>query len=241
MTHEQFVTLTATDGHTFRAYTSAPDGAEPVDAIVLLHEIFGINKYMRTMAREFAEAGYLAIVPDLFARQEKDVELAYTGADFDHAIELRDNLDFALVLEDIAAAIGWTHAGERSTGRTGALGYCLGGGLAFMAARELDLDCAVSYYGVGVQDRIGLAEHIDIPVLFHFAEHDHYCPEPARELIRQAFRGRRNTEMYLYPGMGHAFATYERDSFDSLATKLAWERTMAFLDAYLASRSTVIR
>ena len=235
MTDEHFVTLTAADGHTFRAYISAPAEAEGAPALVLLHEIFGINKYMRTMAREFCEAGYLAIVPDLFARQERDVELAYTGPDFDHAIQLRDRLDYTLVMEDIDAAIGWVRARAGSAAGVGVLGYCLGGGLAFMAAAGLDVDCAVSYYGVGVQDRIGLADRIEVPILFHFAETDHYCPEPARELITSRFAGKTGAEAYLYPGVGHAFATYERDSFDMPSAILAWERTIAFLGGHLSA------
>ncbi len=236
MTDKQFVTLNAADGHTFRAYVSVPLRAHDAPSLVLLHEIFGINKYMRTMAREFSEAGYLVIVPDLFARQEQDVELAYTGTDFDHAIKLRDQLDLGLALKDIEAAIGWSR--EQSEEPVGVLGYCLGGGLAFMAAAELAVDCAVSYYGVGVQDRIGLADRIHVPVLFHFAETDHYCPEPARELITSRFDGKPGTETYLYSGVGHAFATYERSSFHMPSTALAWERTGAFLGRHLAPSRT---
>lgn len=239
MNASEYIKLTAADGHEFRAFTATPDSAERAPVLVLLHEIFGINKYMRTMAQEFADAGYLAVVPDLFARQEKDVELAYTGSDFDHAIELRDGLDFPAVLADIAATLGWGRHTDRGTGAVGSLGYCLGGGLSFLAAADLKLDCAVSYYGVGVQDRIAVAPQIDCPILFHFAENDHYCPPTARHLIEQAFSAEQTAEFHLYPGTGHAFATYERNSFDLEAKELAWQRTLRFLQTWMPTSASL--
>lgn len=238
MNATEYIKLTAADGHEFRAFTATPDSAERAPVLVLLHEIFGINKYMRTMAQEFADTGYLAVVPDLFARQEKDVELAYTGSDFDHAIKLRDGLDFAAVLEDIAATVSWGRHTRRGTAAVGSLGYCLGGGLAFLSAAELKLDCAVSYYGVGVQDRIALAPQIDCPVLFHFAENDHYCPPAARHDIEEAFSAEQTAAFHLYPGTGHAFATYERNSFDSGAKELAWQRTLRFLQTWMPTSAS---
>lgn len=239
MNASEYIKLTAADGHEFRAFTSTPASPEAAPVLVLLHEIFGINKYMRTMAAEFAAAGYVAVVPDLFARQEKDVELAYTGPEFDHAIELRDGLNFAAVLSDIAAAVEWGRHGGTGTGDVGTLGYCLGGGLSFLTAAELKLDCAVSYYGVGVQDRIAVAPRIDCPILFHFAENDHYCPPAARHLIEAAFSDEQTAEFHLYPGTGHAFATYERNSFDSAAKELAWQRTLRFLQTWMPTSASL--
>ncbi|MEN0137124.1 MAG: dienelactone hydrolase family protein [Rhodococcus sp. (in: high G+C Gram-positive bacteria)] len=233
MTLTSTVRLTAGDGHTFRAYSARPEAGHGRGGIVLLHEIFGINRYMRTMSEIFAAHGFQALVPDLFARQEVDVELDYAGEDFTHAIELRDNLDLSTAVLDISAAVQWLRRSDTSNGRVGALGYCLGGGLAILAAANTDVDTAVSYYGVGVQDRLGLAEQIDVPLLFHFAENDHYCPPEARTAIAEAFAGHREAEFYRYPGADHAFATFGRDTFDSDATDLAFERTLLHLQRWL--------
>lgn len=238
MNAAEYIQLTAADGHEFRAYTMAPDSPQPAPVLILLHEIFGINDYMRTMAQEFADAGYLVVVPDLFARQEKDVELAYTGTDFEHAIKLRDGLDFTAVLEDISAAVSWGHRTGRGTGSVGSLGYCLGGGLSFLASAKLDLDCAISYYGVGVQERIAAAPKIENPILFHFAENDHYCPPEARQLIEASFTDTQEAEFHVYPGTGHAFATYGRNSYDPSAKDLAWDRTLAFLTAWMPANAS---
>lgn len=223
-----YTTVTAHDGHAFRSYIEQAPPGERRGSLVLLHEIFGINHYMRTMAQEFAAAGYTSIVPDLFARQERDVELGTEGADFEHAIALRDALDYHAVVRDIAAAVD-SLRDRAPDNNVGVLGYCLGGGLAFLAASQLDVDCAVSYYGVGVQQRIELARDVRCPVLFHFAEHDHYCPPEARDLIVSAFAENPRAETYTYPGVGHAFATYGRDTFVESATALAWHRTTDFL------------
>jgi carboxymethylenebutenolidase len=227
------VQLRAADGHEFRAYVVEPTAPGNGNAIVLLHEIFGINSYMRTMAAEFAATGLTAVVPDLFARQERDVELGYHGEEFEHAIELRNGLDFDLVLDDIRAAMEWASSRPGNGGKVGLLGYCLGGGLAFLAASALDPACAVSYYGVGVQDRIERASGVRCPILFHLAENDHYCPPEARAVIEDAFARNSAAEFHLYPGTPHAFATYRRNTFDQLATDLAWDRTTTFLKDHL--------
>jgi dienelactone hydrolase len=148
VTEASEIQLLATDGHSFCAHVAFPDPVAPAPCVVLLHEIFGINSYMLAMAREFAAAGFVALIPDLFARQERDVNLAYEGPDFDHAIKLRDNLDFALALTDISAAVQWGRTTDRGNGAIAAVGYCLGGGLAFITAATADVDCAVSYYGL---------------------------------------------------------------------------------------------
>ncbi|MDT2009774.1 dienelactone hydrolase family protein [Rhodococcus opacus] len=189
MTSGSMVDLSAADGHTFRAYSVSPEVTEPVGGLVLLHEIFGINSYMRTMAEIFAGHGFHTLVPDLFARQERDVELGYSGDDFTHALELRDNLDRSTVTLDIGVASDFLRGGATSNGRVGTLGYCLGGGLAILAAAHTDVDTAVSYYGVGVQDHLDLAERINVPVLFHVAEHDHYCPRMHGPLLQRRSPG----------------------------------------------------
>lgn len=227
------VELTARDGHRLAGYLALPEQPTGSGGLVLLHEIFGINPYLRTMAETFAGHGFPTLVPDLFARQEKGVELGYGEADFAHAIALRDALDPAAAVDDITAATQFLRDLDTGNGRVGALGYCLGGGLAVLAAAHCGVDAAVSYYGVGVQDRLHLAGQIGVPLLFHFAEHDHYCPPPARHAIEEAFADHTDVEFYLYGGVGHAFATYGRDTFDEAATRRAFDRTLPHLERWL--------
>lgn len=235
-TRTSLVTLTAADGHRLRAYCASPGEAILDRSLVLLHEIFGINLYMRQMAQIFAQHGFTAIVPDLFARLETDVELNYDPDDLAHAIRLRDRLDWTRVRIDIDASVRYLRgAAINRNGKVGALGYCLGGGLAVLAAAKNAVDAAVSYYGVGVQDRLHFASEITVPLLFHFAENDDYCPAEARRAIGEAFAAHDNVHSFLYPGVGHAFATYGRGTFEPVATDLAFQRTVAHLDRWITS------
>ena len=227
-------TALVSDGHALPVHVVRPVGPI-VGGLVLLQEIFGVNAYMRQMAAEFAQRGLLVAVPELFARQEPGVDLGYDPEDLAHGIRLRDGLDWDAVELDIAAAVNVVRDVASEEVKVAAQGYCLGGGLAVLAAARCGVDAAVSYYGVGVQDRLHLAREIAVPVLFHLAEHDHYCPPKARTAIDQAFTDHDDVEIHLYPGVGHAFATYGRDTFDAAATELALARTLTFLEKWTTS------
>ena len=112
-------------------------------------------------------------------------------------------------------------------GKVGALGFCLGGKLAYLVAARTDVDCAVSYYGVGIEADIGEAAKVKCPMVFHFAELDKFAPAEAREQIKAAFAKRPDVEFYLYPGCDHAFAAPERASFNKPATLMAHSRSIA--------------
>jgi carboxymethylenebutenolidase len=112
-------------------------------------------------------------------------------------------------------------------GKVGALGFCLGGKLAYLTAARTDVDCSVCYYGVGIEADLGEASKIKCPMVFHFAELDKFAPAEAREQIKAAFAKRPDVEMYLYPGCDHAFAAPERTSFNKPATLMAHSRSIA--------------
>jgi carboxymethylenebutenolidase len=227
-------TAPVSDGHALPVHLIHPAG-QIVGGLVLLQEIFGVNAYMRQMASEFAQRGFLVAVPELFARQEPGVNLGYASEDLAHGIRLRDGLDWDAVELDMGAAVELVRDIAPAHMKVAAQGYCLGGGLAVLAAARCRVDAAVSYYGVGVQDRLHLAREIAVPVLFHLAEYDHYCPPEARTAIDQAFADHRDVQSHLYPGVGHAFATYGRDTFDAAATELALGRTLTFLEKWITS------
>jgi carboxymethylenebutenolidase len=223
-----YIEISARDEGRFAAYLATPPkGSGP--GLVLLQEIFGINDYMRAMADRFAEEGYVVLVPDLFWRIEPRIELGYEDADVARAMELYQRFDTDAAARDIAATVDALRGLAQHAGKVGALGYCLGGKMAYLAAARTDVDCAVSYYGVGVHEHLDEAANVRCPVVFHFAELDGYCPAEARAAIREAFAGRGDVECYLYPGCDHAFATYGREHFDKPATMMAYSRSLALL------------
>jgi carboxymethylenebutenolidase len=223
-----YIDIDSHDGRRFRAYHATPaQGSAP--GIVLLQEIFGINGYMREMADRFAEEGYVVLVPDLFWRMKPGVELGYGEADFREALGYNERLDVDLAISDIGSTLKALRALPMLAGRVGAIGYCLGGKLAMLAAARLDLDCAVSYYGVGLDAYVDEVPSIRCPMLFHFAGEDAHCSPDARETMLAAFADRPQLDAHVYPGCEHAFATPGRPHFDKPSATMAYSRTVALL------------
>jgi carboxymethylenebutenolidase len=222
----QWIEIAASGGGTFKGYLAVPEqGSGP--GIVLLQEIFGVNASMRAVADYYAEEGYVVLAPDLFWRMQPGVELGYGEADFARAFEYFQRFDVNQAIKDVGDALKVLRARPECKGKVGALGFCLGGKLAYLTAARTDVDCAVSYYGVGIDADIGEAKNIKGPMVFHFAELDKYADAAAREKIKAGFAGRSDAEFYLYPGCDHAFAAPERASFDKPATLMAHSRSIA--------------
>ena len=229
----QWIDIAAKDGGSFKGYLAVPaSGSGP--GILLLQEIFGVNKSMREVADHYAEEGYVVLAPDLFWRMEPGVELGYTEADFGKAMGYYQRFDANQSIRDAADALKVLRARPECKSKVGALGFCLGGKLAYLAAARTDVDCAVSYYGVGIEADLAEAHNIKGPMVFHFAELDRFAPTEAREQVKAAFKGRSDVEFYLYPGCDHAFAAPERSSFDKPATLMAHTRSIALLRRVLS-------
>lgn len=224
----EYIEIDANKGQTFSGYLARPrQGSGP--GLILLQEIFGINDYMKEMADRFAEEGYVVLVPDLFWRMKRGVNLGYTGEDFATALRYNDEFDVDLAMEDIASTIKALRSLDQHVGKVGAVGYCLGGKLAMLAAARTEIDCAVSYYGVGLDAYLGEVPKIGCPMAFHFAGEDALCPEATRETIQSALSAQPGVEQYVYAGCDHAFATPQREHFDKPATMMAYSRTIALL------------
>jgi carboxymethylenebutenolidase len=200
----QWIDIPAADGGTFRGYLALPaSGKGP--GIVLCQEIFGINEYIRDVADYYAEEGYAVLAPDLFWRIEPGIELGYMEADWKQAFELFQKFDTDKGMEDITATVQTLRTREEVAGKIGALGFCLGGRLAYLAAARSGVDCAVAYYGVSIDAYLNEASKINVPMVMHFAADDEYAPEEKVQKIQATFESRDNVEIYVYPGVDHAF------------------------------------
>jgi carboxymethylenebutenolidase len=212
-------TLEAADGHKLAAYRAAPAGV-PRGAIVVVQEIFGVNGHIRSVADDFASEGWLAIAPALFDRVERGIELGYTPADIERGRTIRGAVSNEAAMLDIAAALN----AVRPAGKVGVIGYCWGGTLAWVAACRLQgLAAAVSYYGGGIGELLGMNPLC--PVLAHFGEKDQSIPVQVAADMRQAHP---EVEVHVYPA-GHGFNCDQRGSFDKPSAALARERTLDFL------------
>ncbi|SAL29535.1 dienelactone hydrolase family protein [Caballeronia udeis] len=224
----QYIEVAARDGGTFAAYLAKPaQGSGP--GLVLLQEIFGINPYMKSMADRYAEEGYVVLIPDLFWRMKPGVVLGYGEADFKEALSYNEKLDEDKALGDIAATLAAIRTLPEQAGKVGTIGYCLGGRLAMLAAARTDVDCAVSYYGVGLDKYVDEIPAITCPMVFQFAANDAFSLPETREKIQAALAANPLIEHYVYPDCDHAFATPGREHFNKPAAVMAYSRTMAML------------
>ena len=219
----QFTTIMARDGHEFQAWLAAPPG-RPHGALLVIQEIFGINSHIRSVTDRFAAAGYTAIAPSLFDRVRRGIELGYTAADMQEGSGYVKQLDPEATQRDLAAAL----AVVKHSGRAGAVGYCWGGSLAYLAAGQLPLACAVVYYGrvVGYLD-----QKPRCPVMYHYGTEDKSIPLADVERIRAAYP---EAPVYTYAGAGHGFNCDQRASYDPQAAALARTRTLEFFARYVA-------
>ncbi|MFD4841095.1 dienelactone hydrolase family protein [Achromobacter sp. NPDC058515] len=221
-------TVASHDGKSFGAYLAVPAcGRGP--GLVLCQEIFGVNDFMRRAAQLLAEEGYVVLVPDLFWRQQPGIQLTDGPADMPRAFELYKGFDVELGVKDIASTLAALRALPEQEGGAGVLGYCLGGKLAYLAACRTDADVAVGYYGVGIEDSLEEASALRGRLVLHIAEQDGFCPPEARGRILEALGGKPGVELYVYPGMDHAFARTGGEHYDKPSALMAHQRSIAAL------------
>lgn len=214
----QTLTLTAKDGHKFGAYRADPSG-KPRGALVVIQEIFGVNNHIRRVTDGFAQQGYVAVSPALFDRVEKGIELGYDPKSIESGRDIRTKVPLDGTLADLQAAIDYA----RQFGKVGVVGYCWGGGLAFLAATRLPgTVAAVGYYGGMVAAHA--SEKPKAPVMLHFGDQDHSIPMSDVETVKAA---RPDVPVFVYHA-GHGFACDERGSYNEEASKAALERTLRF-------------
>jgi carboxymethylenebutenolidase len=219
----EFTTIMARDGHEFQAWLAAPPG-KPRAAIVVVQEIFGVNSHIRKVTDGYAADGFVAIAPALFDRVRRSIQLGYSDGEMQEGRGYVKQLKRAEVIADLAAAI----AVVRHAGRVGVVGYCWGGTIAYVAACELPIACAVSYYGGSTTQE--LAKHPKCPVMYHFGELDKNIPASDIAKIRAADP---KGEFFMYPAE-HGFNCEQRGSYDAASAKLARERSRAFFVKHLA-------
>jgi len=222
----------AGDGR-FPAYLAEPPGT-PKGAIIVIQEIFGVNEGIRRKCDHWASLGYLGVAPDLFWRLRPGVELDPDLPDqFQEALALMQRFDQQLGIADIEATIRDARARLGAGGKVGAVGYCLGGRLAFMAAARTDVDATVGYYGVGLEGLLGEKHAIPNPLMLHIAGDDHFVTADKQRLIHDGLDDHPKVTLHDYPGEDHGFATESGNRRSDAAAALADARTEAFFADYI--------
>lgn len=227
-----WVEIKTPDG-AFKAYVAKPAGA-PKAAVVAIQEIFGVNAVMRKKADWLAGEGYLAIAPDLFWRLEPGVDITdQSEAEWSKAFDLMKRFNIDAGVRDIQATID--HArGLVGGGKVGAVGYCLGGLLAYLTAARTDCDASVGYYGVNIPAFLGEAANIKGPLMLHIAGKDGFVDKTAQGAMKQGLGGNAKVTLHDYPERDHAFTREGGKHYDAADAKVADGRTIAFFAEHLA-------
>ena len=219
---------------TFGGYLATPSaGRGP--GIVVIQEIFGVNAFVRHVADGCAARGYFALAPDLFWRIEPNVQLTdKTDAEWKRAFDLMGRFNADSGVKDIQATIAHLRKEHGCNGKVGAVGYCLGGLLAYLTACRTDADSSVGYYGVNIQKMLGEAKNIKHPLMLHIAEKDQFVPPEAQKEIVDGLKDNALVTLHTYAGMDHAFARTGGAHYDHAAAELANTRTATFFRQHLS-------
>ena len=217
---------------TFNAYVARP-AEKPRAAIVVIQEIFGVNAGIRRKCDKLAEDGHLAIAPDLFWRVEPGVELdPDLEPEFQKALDLMGNFDQDQGVRDIEATIRYARRTEGCS-KVGAVGYCLGGRLAYMTAARTDSDATVGYYAVGVDELLREKDAIAHPLMLHIATEDGFVDKNTQEAMHDGLDPHPKVTLHDYEGLDHGFATEFGKRRADEAAKLADSRTADFFAQHL--------
>jgi carboxymethylenebutenolidase len=216
------------NGDTARGYLAVPEsGSGP--GVIVLQEWWGMDDSVRRYADRFAEEGFLALAPDLYGGE--------TTEQPDEAQQKMMAMNMDQTVKDMRGAVDYVkqHEGFQGDG-VGAVGFCLGGGLAVWAAAESDdVDAVVTYYYVMPHGKPDFSK-VKAPVLGHFGTNDDFVPvDDAKQLEKELNDAGADASFEFYEGAGHAFAndhdrlgTYDKEQSDK-----AWGKTVDFLKRHL--------
>jgi carboxymethylenebutenolidase len=227
----------AVDGDHFDAYCAVPDSGSGPE-LLLFQEIFGINDNIREVADRLAGAGYVTLAPDMFWRLERRFERKDESGLAD-AFAIVQQFDQRAAVKDIQAAHAHLLGMAECNGKVGAVGFCLGGALAYAAAtmsrvNGRGIDAAVCYYGSGINDMLDQVEHLDCPACFHYGESDAFIPTENIDAVEAAVAGKTGVEFHRYEGAGHAFSNWDAPSmYVEGAADEAWRRTLDFFGRHI--------
>ncbi len=200
-------------------------------------EIWGVNDTMRRHAHEFAEAGFVCLVPDLFWRQEPGVELSdHNPAHVQKAFDLYYDFDYDLAVQDMEDTRHFLEGVKECNGKVGAVGYCLGGKLCYLMCCRTDIDCAVAYYGTYIEHNIREVKNLHRPFVLHMAMKDRWVQAEVNDLLERRLSPNPLVTIHKYPGADHAFARHGGKTYSKPEADRALALTVDFFKQHLSSR-----
>ena len=226
------------DGFKVPAYRAAPAGKTGLPVVLVIHEIFGVHEYIADVCRRFAKAGYLAIAPDLYARQGNAA--SYTEIS-KLMSELVSKVPDGQVMGDLDGAVKWAAANGGDAARVGVTGFCWGGRITWLYAAHGPVKAGVAWYGrlageasaLTPRHPLDVAAALKAPVLGLYGEKDSGIPldtvDKMKEALRKGSAAAQASEFVVYPDAPHAFHADYRPSFRKEAAEDGWKRALAWL------------
>ena len=238
----KWIEVETADGH-MHSYVSEPSGGGPYPGIVVLQEAFGVNAYVRSVCDRLADAGYVAIAPELFHRSGTHIDIPYT--DRARLMEVFGALSNDTIEEDVGAAVAALRAiPEVDPVRLGTLGFCMGGFSAILGGLTTAVAAVVAFYPGGlVHERpplkmkplIDRIPQMKAATLINFGGDDASITTEQVEQVRKALgHSPSRHEVMVWPGAKHGFHSDDRaDVYDPASAEQAWHKTLAWLHTML--------
>ena len=222
----QNISLTSSDGFEFDAYCCEAEG-DARGGVIVVQEIFGVNEHIRDVAERFAALGYTTIAPSLYDRWNKGFTGGYNADHIAVGRELKTqaNAELDKVMMDVKATRDYL----APYGKTGIVGFCWGGFVAWMAACRIEMHASAAYYGGGIMDCND--EEPKCPTIAHFGRQDQSIPMKDVEAIKA---GHPKADIFIYEA-DHGFHCDQRDQFNPRAANIAGMRTIRLFDTALSS------
>jgi carboxymethylenebutenolidase len=206
------------DGRSFDGYLARPaNGRSP--GLVIFSEMWGVAPSKTEMAQDYAKRGWCAYAPNMFWRS------GFTGVvpfeEADRAWQRLNAFDWQHAADDARVAVHWLRTQAFSSGRVAAIGFCMGGRTAFLAAARGGVDASISLYALGIAKHLDELRMITTPLQLHYGLNDEHIPKSEIDAVIAAAKGNRNVEAHLYPGAEHGFFTKGRPAFNVKAVAAA--------------------
>ena len=202
-----------------------PENNTSYKSIILVYEIFGLTDHIKNVAKEYAENGFLVVIPDIFSRLEHNIDLPYNKNGFSRGLHLKKKLGWQLPVMDIVALA----ANLRLENNVSVLGYCYGGSLAWLAMQKSFIfEKGICYYGSSIPEFLEL--NVNCPCMLHFGSKDKGIPLKSVEKVKKFVNKNKNKiEICVYKNADHGFNCSERKSYNKIAAEQAFEKTIKFL------------
>src|SRR5689334_24776840 len=230
MTETGMIELGRDGGRVCQAYLASPKGGRKA-GVLILSEMFGLNGPMKEFARHYAARGHCAMVPDLFWRTATPGGLDYDEKGFELAWARIKDFDIDSCARDMRIAADALRRQPGCNGKVVALGFCMGGRLAFVAAARSGIDAAIGLYGLNISKYLGEVPAIKVPTHLHYGDKDQHVPLAEIEAVAKGVAANPKITIYRYPEAGHSFFNKVRPTYDPAAAALAATRIDALLAA----------